>query len=177
MRNAAHTVLSVPQQRILDALAAFESQGLWIVARQNVAIFSRQSPRSSGFSNNLGRLHALGLIAYPRNGRVSLTDSGRQHAKQILRFTALEDLHQAWLAMLPRRQAQILQVLLTRYPEALAREEVASASEHSPTSSGFSNHLGALRSLGLIDYPTRGQVVATDLLFPPWASAGNETGT
>jgi hypothetical protein len=28
------------------------------------------------------------------------------------------------------------------------------------------NNLGALRSLGLIDYPRRGQVVPTDLLFP-----------
>jgi hypothetical protein len=37
---------------------------------------------------------------------------------------------------------------------------------NSATSSGFANNLGALRSLGLIDYPQRGQVMATDLLFP-----------
>lgn len=32
-------------------------------------------------------------------------------------------------------------------------------------SSGYANNLGALRSLGLIDYPSPGMVAATDLLF------------
>lgn len=34
-----------------------------------------------------------------------------------------------------------------------------------PTSSGFTNNLGRLRSLGLIDYPQPRQVVATPVLF------------
>ena len=43
---------------------------------------------------------------------------------------------------------------------------VRGQSEASPTSSGFSNNLGRLRSLGLVDYPESGTVAATPLLFP-----------
>jgi hypothetical protein len=43
---------------------------------------------------------------------------------------------------------------------------LAEEAEQSATSGGYSNNLGALRSLGLIDYPVPGQVVATALLFP-----------
>jgi hypothetical protein len=50
-------------------------------------------------------------------------------------------------------------------PMSLTKEEVAVTVEASPTSSAFANNLGALRSLGLIDYPERGQVAATDALF------------
>ena len=32
-------------------------------------------------------------------------------------------------------------------------------------SSGYANNLGALRSLGLLDYPVPGQVVASAMLF------------
>jgi hypothetical protein len=35
----------------------------------------------------------------------------------------------------------------------------------SVTSSSFTNNLGSLRSLGLIDYPQPGQVVALPVLF------------
>ena len=57
-------------------------------------------------------------------------------------------------------------MLIDRHPEAMHRTELATAVGNSATSSGFANNLGALRSLGLIDYPQRGQVAATALLFP-----------
>ncbi|MCC5641115.1 hypothetical protein LC593_35900 [Nostoc sp. CHAB 5844] len=60
--------LTAPQQNILNALADFAAFGLVIVSRQNVAVFAKQSPTSSGFTNNLGRLRSLGLIDYPSGG-------------------------------------------------------------------------------------------------------------
>lgn len=57
-------------------------------------------------------------------------------------------------------------MLIDRYPEAIDRTELAAAAGNSATSSGFANNLRALRSLGLIDYPQRGRVMATDLIFP-----------
>lgn len=39
--------------------------------------------------------------------------------------------------------------------------------DQSPTSSGYTNNLGGLRTLGLIDYPSGGMVAATERLFPP----------
>lgn len=178
LRNAAHAspahespALSAPQQRILDALTAFEALGLTAVARSHVAVFSRQSPRSSGFGNNLGRLHTRQLITYPRSGQVAVTEAGRRLATHALHITSVSELHAAWLAMLPNPQTRILRVLLVRYPESLERSAVATAAGQSPPSSGFGNNLGALRSLGLIDYPQHGHVAATTLLFPETSPA------
>jgi hypothetical protein len=158
--------LSAPQQRILDALAAFEAVGLDQVAKSNIATWAGQSPTSSGFANNLGALRGRGLISYPVGGRVALTDTGRALAAAAEPISSLEQLHGAWLTRLSVPQRRLLRVLIDRYPEAMDRTELAAAAGNSATSSGFANNLGALRSLGLIDYPQRGQVMATDPLFP-----------
>jgi len=47
------------------------------------------------------------------------------------------------------------------------RNQIALFSGASPTSSSFANNLSTLRGLGVIDYPGRGLVIATPLLFPP----------
>jgi hypothetical protein len=160
--------LSAPQQRILDALLAFEAVGLSAVAKRNVAVWSDQSPTSSGYTNNLGALRSLGLIEYPAVGQVALTEAGRALARPVTPITSIEQLHQAWYARLPNPQARILRVLIECYPSPVERLELAEAAGQSPTSSGYTNNLGRLRSLGLIDYPRPGQAVATALLFPPY---------
>jgi hypothetical protein len=159
--------LSQPQQRILDALAQFEALGLERVARSNVAVFADQSPRSSGFANNLSRLNTRGLIGYGGNGSVSLTEAGRAMAKAPGSLRTLEDLRAAWCARLSGPQARILQHLIAHYPAPLERTAVAEATGQSATSSGFANNLSALRSLKLLDYPQAGHIAATPLLFPP----------
>jgi hypothetical protein len=63
----------------------------------------------------------------------------------------------------PRRR--ILQPLLVCYPGDLSREELAEKAGYSPEGSAFTNPLGSLRSLGLIDYPSPGRVVALPVLF------------
>lgn len=158
--------VTAPQQRILDALAAFETLGLRSVARHNVAVWADQSPTSGGYTNNLGRLRSLGLIDYPTAGEVALTDVGQSMARAIVSITTIEELHEAWYARLPKPQARILRVLVGQYPGAMGRAELAEAASQSPTSGGYTNNLGALRSLGLIDYPKPGWTVATGLLFP-----------
>jgi hypothetical protein len=159
-------------------LVAFEAVGLGQVAKSNVATWARQSPVSSGFANNLGAPRSRGLITYPVGGRVALTDAGRALAAAAEPITSLEQLHAAWLARLPEPQGHVLRVLIDRHPEAMDRAELAVAAAQSPTSSGFANNLGALRSLGLLDYPQPGQVVATDLLFPELpGSAARRRGT
>lgn len=137
-----------------------------VVARHNLAVFSSQSPTSSGYTNNLGRLRTLGLIDYPNTGMVQLTPEGRQRAKALLQAKSLKDLHNAWFAKLPKPQANILRSLVEIYPEAIDKESLAKITHQSPTSSGYTNNLGRLRSLGLLAYPKPGQVVATKLLFP-----------
>lgn len=158
--------ISVPQQRILDALASFAALGVATVAKHHVAIWSKQSPRSSAYGNHLGALRSAGLIAYPGTGMVALTTQGQAHAQVRSPITSLIQLHQAWYDRLPAPQGRILRVLITAYPQPIDRTALARAATQSPTSSAYGNHLGALRTLGLIAYPERGLVVATSLLFP-----------
>lgn len=56
------------------------------------------------------------------------------------------------------------------HPKATTRESLAAAADVPPTSGGFKNNLGALRSMGLIDYPTPGTVIATPVVFLEVAS-------
>ena len=158
--------ISAPQQRILDALASFAAAGLADVARSNVAVFAGQSSASSGFANNLGALRSRGLIDYPSGGRVVLTDAGHALAAPTEPIRSLEELHEAWQRKLSAPQWRILQALIAVYPKAVSRGWLADESGQSASSSGYANNLGALRSLGLLDYPASGMVAATELLFP-----------
>lgn len=164
--NTGTAGTTAPQQRVLDALASFEAAGLVDVAKSNAAVFAGQSSTSSGFANNLGALRSRGLITYPSGGRVALTDAGRAGAAPTERIRSIEQLHEAWRVKLSAPQWRILDTLLKCHPDAMARDELAVAARQSPTSSGFANNLGALRSLGLLDYPRSGMVAATELLFP-----------
>ena len=62
-------------------------------------------------------------------------------------------------------KAKILRVLIEKYPSAIDRDDLADAVGMSRTSGGYFNYLGALRSLGVVDYPAPGQVVAKPVLF------------
>jgi uncharacterized protein DUF87 len=158
--------VSRPQQRILDALASFEALGIERMARNTLAVMADQSPTSSGYDNNLGRLRSMGLTDYPSEGWVQLTGDGRKIARGDSPPGGVGELHESWYSKLSAPQARIVRELVLRYPEAIERAALAERAEQSPTSSGYDNNLGRLRSLGIVDYPTKGTVAATDLLFP-----------
>ncbi len=96
-RLISNGTITAPQQRILDALASFAALGLQQVARNNVAVWADQSPTSSGFTNNLGRLRTLGMIEYPSPGFVTLTRAAEAVASPAMPIKTLNDLHSAGL--------------------------------------------------------------------------------
>ena len=55
--------------------------------------------------------------------------------------------------------------LLDAYPEAMPNDELAVAANYAPGPGGFNNSKGRLRTLGLINYPSRGMSAAADILF------------
>ena len=69
------------------------------------------------------------------------------------RIATLAELHDAWRQKLARPRVAILDALIAVYPNALSKEECGQQAGASATSSAYQNNLGALRSLGLIDYP------------------------
>lgn len=157
--------VTVPQQKILNALAGFEAMGVAQIDKSIAAVFADQSPTSSGYANNLGRLRSLGLIDYPSGGVLALTDAGRAGATG-LDINSVEELHAAWEKQLPRPQWNIVAALIEARPDDVERAVVAEKAEQSATSSGYANNLGRLRSLGLIGYRPGQRIFATDLLFP-----------
>lgn len=157
--------ISSSQQRILNSLAWLETVGLSPVVKKQVALMAGQSPTSGGFFNNLGSLRSAGLIDYPAPGSVSLTDSGRNAARYDDTPESSEELQQQVCAMVSTSQATILKELISAYPEAIAKSDLAERVGQSPTSGGYFNNLGRLRSLGMIDYPQSGYAIASNVLF------------
>jgi hypothetical protein len=158
-------VVSGSQQRILNALIWAEGIGLASLDKTQLALLADHSPTSGGYFNNLGALRTAGLIEYPSSGVARLTAAGRAQAQPVDVPTTSADLQEMLFRKLSTSQATILRVLIAQYPEAMRKDRVAEAAGQSPTSGGYFNNLGRLRSLGLIDYPVPGQVVAQPVLF------------
>lgn len=155
-----------PQQTILNALAWLERLRP-SADRTLLALMADASPKSSAFANNLGALRSAGRITYPNTGSVQLTEKGRALARPEGVPETSPALQASIFRKLPAAQVRILVALVGVYPQALEKNVLAEAACASPTSSAFANNLGALRSLGLLRYPSRGQVVAADALFLP----------
>lgn len=156
------------QRRILLALRQLEAIGQAAPEKANVAWFAGASPKSSGYANNLGAMRSAGLIEYPSGGTVALTEAGR-----AMEPPAAAPTHTELMALIgakvERAQLRMLEALVEAWPGELTHEELAAAVGSSPTSSGFANNRGRLRSLGLITYPGPGRSRAAEVLFPEGA--------
>lgn len=157
--------VSGSQQRILDALAMLANIGVQVAPKVQVALFAKQSPKSSGFTNNLGALRSGGLIDYPQPGMVTLTDAGAARADGGQAPSTVAELWAFVEQLVGASKWRILRALTDVYPESLSKAELADLAEASVTSSGYTNNLGALRSLKLLDYPEPGRVAAEPILF------------
>lgn len=160
--------LSSSQQKILTALGEFEAIGRTEPSRSWLAFVAGVSPRSSGFEKNLSTLRTRGLIDYPGADLVQLTGDGRALLPAI--GFAAEPLDSSELLdrvcrMLSGPQARLLEILVQKYPQALAREDLALAAGVSPLSSGFEKNVSTLSSRELATYPAAGAVKAAEWLF------------
>lgn len=163
------STVSRPQQKLLDALAWFECAGLNSPSRSNVAAWANVSPRSSGFEKNVSTLRSAGLISYPGEGLLALTDEGRAISDSGSCPPTREALHKAWLESpaLSGPQRKLLGIIIDAYPGGLDRESLAKSADVSPLSSGFEKNVSTLSGLDLIVYPSPGWVEANRaMLFP-----------
>jgi hypothetical protein len=62
-------------------------------------------------------------------------------------------------------QWRILERLINNYPAAITRDVLGELTGYSPSSGNFGNLLSQLKTAGLIEYPTKGEVRAASLLF------------
>jgi Mn-dependent DtxR family transcriptional regulator len=153
------------KQKILNGLAFLHGIGVAPADKTQLALLVGVSPTSGGYFNNLGALRSDGLIDYPTGGTVALTDAGAEHASTDGVPSTTDELHDAIRAKLPPSKWKILEELIREYPNAITKDALAERIDVSPTSGGYFNNLGSLRSLGLLDYPQPGTVAALPVLF------------
>ncbi|MGH7243630.1 MAG: helicase HerA domain-containing protein [Phycisphaerales bacterium] len=158
--------LSGPERRVLNAIRFFEQCGEPRPRRAAAAAIAKYSFTSTGFTNPLGSLRSKGLIAYPNPDSVELTNAGRDLAGDVQGPTTLREFHSQLLHFLSGPEGRVLEPLIRAYPKPMSRDNSAAAANYSPTSTGYTNPLGSLRSRGFIDYPDSSSVVALDVLFP-----------
>lgn len=156
--------LSGPEQRILDAIAWLEGLGQTESEQTAVAFLAGYTVGGGAFNNPRGALRTKGLIVY-RGDRLSLTDAGRELARAPEVALTADELQARVLDRLPGPEGKLLRALIAAYPEALAVEELAARAGYEAGGGAFNNPKGRLRTLGLIDYPERGLVVAKSVLF------------
>lgn len=159
--------LSPVQQRILNALAEAEQLSAEAPDRALVAILSGYTHiQSTGFVKALGALSTGGLITYPPGGRVALTDAGRAVASMPNAPTTAEELQERVCTLIGGAASKVLKPLIEANGEPMSRQDLATASGYGHIqSTGFVKVLGKLRTLGFIDYPSSGMVVAQPVLF------------
>lgn len=158
--------VSGPQVRLLTALRWHQGTDQQYCPKVLLAFLAGVSPKSSAFGNNLGALRTRGLIDYPASGMVALTEAGEgvagAHPKKRLTTAALQAVV---LASMTAPQRRILEHLIRVHPRAIDRAALADLAGASAKSSAYGNNLGALRSLGFLDYTADRRVIASGLLF------------
>lgn len=163
--NGTVSDITPARQKILNALAWLEALGIEAADKSQVALLIKVSPTSGGYFNNLGALRSAGLIDYPTPGALALTEVGRGIARAPSSPPTTAELHAQIERLLPAAKWKIVAELIDAYPKAMHKDDLANQIGVSPTSGGYFNNLGSLRTLGLIDYPQPGHVVAKSLLF------------
>jgi hypothetical protein len=158
--------LSKAQQRVLNAVAWWGAFGIDKPKRGQVAFIAGYSPTSGGFYNLLGGLRTMALLGYPSGGLVSLSEAGQERADAPTVAPTRDAFHSHVRSKLSGSQLRVFDPILAAYPAEIASDAVAEQAGYSASSGGFFNLRGSLRSLGLVDYPSPGQVRAADWLFP-----------
>ena len=158
--------MTTPKQKILDALMWVSSLGTDGAPRSMIGFLAGASPKSSAFGNNLGSLKTAGLILY-RGDDLTLTDAGAGLAVAPDHALTHVAIIEKVASKLQPAQMRILTAACDVWPRQIERVDLAHAAGASATSSAYGNNLGALKSLGLLDFE-RGStlVIANSRLFP-----------
>lgn len=157
--------LTGPEQRIVDAIAWLNGIGVAEPEQVAVAFLAGYTYGGGAFNNPRGALRTKGLVEYLAGDRIRLTEGGAAAANAPDAPLSVEELHARVLERLPGPESRLLLPLLRSYPAAMSNEELAAAAGYTAGAGAYNNPRGRLRSLGLVEYPAPGQVVARSILF------------
>jgi uncharacterized protein DUF87 len=169
-REVGDLKINKTQQRILDALAWYESIGIPEPSNIQVGAIALIDPTGGYFSNTVGPLTTAGLIER-RAGTMSLTDEGRAVAVVPDSIGSLDEYHDVLRQRVRKarsasgRTVDMLDAIIAS-GAPMSTEELGIAVGIDHTGGYFSNTIGPLSTLGLIER-NQGMVRPTDVLFPP----------
>lgn len=160
------------QNKLLAALRSAEDTGFASLSRTWLAIVARISPNSSDYRKHVSRLEQAGLVAYPTPGETALTPAGREVADRLphQRFSQADLLSACEKLFKPARYRIIL-ALVGEKGRWMSREWTAEASDQSPNSSAYREHMSALRELGLIEIGSNSMVRVDPFFYLPAQAA------
>jgi hypothetical protein len=166
--EGAEIRLTKAHLKIISALAKLLGIGIERPSKNQVALWSGYSPTSGGYYNYLGQLRSAGLTDYGGDTTMFLTKEGKEYVDSMQDPPEIpsttEDLREQVFRMVGESKSRILRILIDAHPTSLSKPELAEQAGFSPTSGGYYNYLGNLRSMGLIKY-VGGEVVAAEVLF------------
>jgi hypothetical protein len=131
------------------------------LTRLQIGLLAGYSVKSSSLSNAIGALRGAGMITSAGTDPIRILPAGIAEAGDVPPTPDGPELVAYWLSRLGLAERTILQVFLDAWPGPLDKATTADRSGYSATSSSFSNALGRLRSLGLVDGWTAGETLAT----------------
>jgi uncharacterized protein len=146
--------LDKAQRALLTALAQFPDG----MSKVRLSLVAGYSIKSSSFSNALGALRSAGLVERGSDP-IRPTADGLAMVPDAPPAPTSNELLDYWLGRLDKAQRAILTAVVAQHPRELTKDELSQLSGYSVTSSSFSNAIGALRSLGLLE---RGGLRATE---------------
>jgi uncharacterized protein len=159
--------LDGPMRRILNALAWLSVTGQDKPTKKSVAFLAGYSPDGGGFTGPLSRLSTAGMIKYHPGQTMELTDAGRPYAEFPEQAATPFDIQEQAIKVIGRDgpMKRIFQITLSKYPDAISKDDLAAATGYAPKGGGFTGPLSRLSTAGLIEYPEASMVRAASFLF------------
>lgn len=150
---------------ILRGLAELEAIGKADVSFALAGVAAGKSAASSTFERYRSRLQSAGLVRYPKAGRLTLTNEGRKIAPASESPLSSDDIQNRCLALLTPYQQDLVRALLRVHPTVMSREQLGEAAGKQSSSSTFERYVSSLRSMEIVEYPSKNSVKAADWLF------------
>ena len=154
------TILTNPQLQLLKSLAWWAAMGHRQPTRTQVAAIAGWKPKGSNLRNRLTELSTSGLVVYPSQGTVALTDMGAQVAPAPDVGTDLvNSIRAACTAPMLTLFDALLDLRATvAGPNAVTRDDLAVTVGWEPGGSNLRNRLTELSAMEVVEYPGRGTV-------------------
>lgn len=153
-----------PAQRILNALAWWDRLGVEAPTRVQVAMVAGRSPSPGSFASLLKAMRDDGLLEYPADGRLALTEAGVERAVYPDELPDPASFREAVCAMLKGDHPKVFLALWKYGP--LTREEIAEHLGKSAKPGSFATMLRKLLDMGLVVYPSPGVVALAPEVSP-----------